>query len=449
VLHKFAARNVLLLQGPMGPFFHRLARDLRSVGARVSKINFNAGDRLFFPSPHAVSYRGDADSWPGYLDAFIREHSVDAIFLFGDCRPLHVAAKRVALDLDVPVFVFEEGYLRPNYITFERGGVNRSSSIPKEAEYFRQNAPKVVPDAPAVNAFWPLAFYSALYALACTLFAWCFPRYRHHKNINAFRHAFYWVRGGLRKLWYRRAERRLLGILCTERSKRFFLAPLQVHNDSQVVGSRFKTVTEFIRVVMDSFAKHAREEDWLVFKHHPMDRGETNYAAIIREIAARHGISQRVHYVHDLHLPTLLKLSRGVVVINSTTGLSALYHRAPTIALDRAIYDFLCHRGELADFWRRPQPVARDDLGAFQRWLRAHVLMGGSFYWRPKGGRFQSARWDAGHRLVELLERRAAGREAAGDHGAPEHANPANSPHLLQEDAGVAALTKRREVLRA
>ena len=41
-------RRVLLLQGPIGPFFRRLARFLEQHGTDVFKINFNAGDALFY-----------------------------------------------------------------------------------------------------------------------------------------------------------------------------------------------------------------------------------------------------------------------------------------------------------------------------------------------------------------------------------------------------------------
>ena len=40
-------RNLLLLQGPMGPFFARLAAVLRTRGQTVSKVNFNGGDEWF------------------------------------------------------------------------------------------------------------------------------------------------------------------------------------------------------------------------------------------------------------------------------------------------------------------------------------------------------------------------------------------------------------------
>jgi len=37
-------KRVLLLQGPQGPFFRRLAADLTEAGAVVHKVNFNGGD---------------------------------------------------------------------------------------------------------------------------------------------------------------------------------------------------------------------------------------------------------------------------------------------------------------------------------------------------------------------------------------------------------------------
>ena len=38
-------QRVLLLQGPIGPFFRRLARFLEERGTDVFKINFNAGNK--------------------------------------------------------------------------------------------------------------------------------------------------------------------------------------------------------------------------------------------------------------------------------------------------------------------------------------------------------------------------------------------------------------------
>jgi capsular polysaccharide export protein len=122
-LRTFSGKRVLLLQGPVGPFFARLARDLRAVDAEVFKVNFNAGD-WFFYRRDALNYRGKMDAWPAWFEAQLRRLDIDVVFLFGDCRPVHQAAHRVATALGVEVGVFEEGYVRPDYITLERSGVN-------------------------------------------------------------------------------------------------------------------------------------------------------------------------------------------------------------------------------------------------------------------------------------------------------------------------------------
>ena len=49
-LNQFKGKRILLLQGPVGPFFWRFAKDLEQAGAQVFKVNFNGGDLLFYPS---------------------------------------------------------------------------------------------------------------------------------------------------------------------------------------------------------------------------------------------------------------------------------------------------------------------------------------------------------------------------------------------------------------
>ena len=55
-------RRVLLLQGPIGPFFKNLSEDLVKAGASVLKINFNGGDWFYYPTK-SVNYRGSLDEW--------------------------------------------------------------------------------------------------------------------------------------------------------------------------------------------------------------------------------------------------------------------------------------------------------------------------------------------------------------------------------------------------
>jgi len=123
-------KRILLLQGPVGPFFRRLAKELRAAGAEVHKVNFNGGDGLFYPRG-AISWRGHPGDWPQFLARLLQERRIDIVLLFGDCRPIHRVARSVAQQYGVRVGAFEEGYIRPNFVTFEQFGVNGFSLMPR------------------------------------------------------------------------------------------------------------------------------------------------------------------------------------------------------------------------------------------------------------------------------------------------------------------------------
>lgn len=375
----------LLLQGPMGPFFARLARFLAQHGQAVHKINFNGGDALFFRGPGVTAYTGTERAWPAWLAAYVDRHGIDAIVIFGQMRWMHVAANAIAHVFHIPVYVFEEGYLRPDYVTLERGGVNGHSDLPKDPEfYLSQPAYAASRPLPTRQRFRKMAACAVAYNLAAVL-AWPkFRTYRHHRPIHPLRESYRWLRGGIRK-WQRRwVERGLLRRLTApEARKQWFLLPLQVHNDSQVHHhSRFESVEHLIEEVMASFARHALPAHALVIKHHPMDRAYRNYARHIAKLARFYGVGGRVHYIHDQHLPTLLKHARGVVTLNSTTGLQALFHGAPVLTLGECMYAV---RGLVSDrtldaFWRSPGEVDTQLYVRFRNFLVRNTQLNASFY---------------------------------------------------------------------
>jgi capsular polysaccharide export protein len=384
-LQQYAGKRILLLQGPVGPFFARFAADLRSAGAEVFKINFNAGDWFFFPRG-ALNYRGSMAAWPEWLAAQLRHLRIDTMFLFGDCRPIHRPAHAVAESLGVQVAVFEEGYVRPDYITLERCGVNGYSCMSRNPADYTQEFPLPLGQYSVGNAYWAMVWWGFLYFLVGWLGRLAFPQYVHHRPMTALE-AWPWVRSVWRKQWYRWAERGLQERLTAQESGRYYLVPLQVFNDSQLtVHARVEGVEGFVVETLASFAQHADGDTLLVFKHHPMDRGYRDYGRLIRKIAAGMGLGHRVLYIHDQHLPSLLDHARGVVVVNSTVGLSALHHGAPTKVCGKALYDIpgLTFQGELAEFWRGA-PASRPDPVLYRR-FRSHLLartqVNGSFYRR-------------------------------------------------------------------
>jgi capsular polysaccharide export protein len=381
----FRGKNVLLLQGPVGPFFRCYARVLRAGGARsVHKINFNGGDWLFFATG-SVNYRGRLQDWPAFFQQELIAHRIDAVVLFGDCRPYHMAVRSVALAHAVEVWVLEEGYVRPNFVTMEREGTNGFSGLPKDPDFYRSLAPSSASaERQVAQVFLYQALWGGLYFLAGSLGRWMFPHYCHHRSLSVGE-AWPWLRAGWRRMRYALRERGLLEQLTERTHRRFFLVSLQTATDAQIrVHSRFGSIAEFIDEVIESFARCARNDVVLVFKHHPLDRGHHDYGELIARLSTQHGIRARVCYIHDQHLPTLLDHAAGLVVVNSTVGLSGIHHGLPVKVLGSAIYDFkgLTFQGGLDEFWRSAATF-RPDMGLYARfrsWVIAQTQLCGSFY---------------------------------------------------------------------
>ena len=384
-LEQFAGKRILLLQGPVGPFFARLAKDLRQAGAQVFKVNFNAGDWFFYPRG-AFNYRGTMQDWPAWFTALVESLRIDVLFLFGDCRPIHSVAHTIALARGLEIGVFEEGYVRPDYITLELFGVNAYSRLPRVPDYYLDKSENTIGTTkthPVGNAYWAMAWCSFWYFLMGALGKPLFRHYRHHRPLVI--EVLPWLRSAWRKHWYRWVERNAQDQLTGEWSQRYFLVPLQVFNDTQLTNhADFESVAHFIEDVMRSFACKSPSNTLLVFKHHPMDRGYKDYTALIRKLAQEMGISGQVRYIHDQHLPSLLNHACGVVVVNSTVGLSALHHRRPTKVCGNALYDIkgLTFQGSLDDFWMATADAKPDhDLyQRFRRYLVAKTQLNGSFY---------------------------------------------------------------------
>ena len=199
-------RRLLLLQGPVGPFFRLLARQLRLQGVKVWKINLNAGDTIYFPGPNAMAYRGKPDGWPDFLRGLFKELEIDAVALFGDSRAYHSAAIEVARDAGIPSFVFEEGYIRPDYVTVELNGVNGNSgliaprSLHKGTDAAVQTPTFDSGRAVRVgNTFPPLVLHCMVYWSAMDLGRPFYPHYRHHKP-RSLAEIKPWLRSAYRKL---------------------------------------------------------------------------------------------------------------------------------------------------------------------------------------------------------------------------------------------------------
>lgn len=384
---RLGCRNALLLQGPNGPFFARLAKDLRASGATTTKVNFNVADSLFYRGTDVIAFRDEMRAWPDRLRAIMIEKKIDAVFLFGDQRPIHVVATKLARELGIKIWVFEEGYLRPDYVTCERDGVNGNSLLPRDPEHYRTRSP-LLPDAPPVtpvgDTFWLHTLWTILASIGKTFGWFRYPKYVHHRRTDAFYGAFCYTRGAFRKLRYRITEKGVVERVIAKNDGKYFVLPLQVYCDAQLQHSDFPSMEAMMTKVIETFAAAAPNDAMLVVKHHPHDVPFRDYRSFLNKLAARHGLGDRVVYIHDTHLPTLLKHARGVVTMNSTVGPSALFHHTPVKVLGRATYDIpgMTAQVPLAEFFAEPGKVDGELFDAYTKWLRVVNQVNGSFYRR-------------------------------------------------------------------
>jgi len=378
------SRRVLLLQGPVGPFFGDFARDLENRGYFVCKINFNGGDAFCYKGPNPIEFTGSSGEFPDFLRETIEKHGVERLYLFGDTRKHHEQAISVSREMGVRAFVFEEGYIRPDFITLEEWGVNARSDQPRDPAYFRRRPQPVARQCQkTAHVFVWTAIWAMVYYTASAMARKKYPHYHHHRPLGVLSETSRWFKGFIRKFWYGIKERKMLNHLVTEHSKKFFLVPLQVHCDGQVRHhSSFDSVFAFIEKVVESFAGHASESSVLVIKHHPLDRAYNEYTASIKMLERKYNLAGRLFYVHDLHLPTLLDHAAGTVVINSTVGLSSLWHGAPVKVLGEAVYNMpgLTSQLDLDKFWLHPGLVDTKLNAAYRAYLMETNQLNGSFY---------------------------------------------------------------------
>ena len=114
----------------MARFSMCLVKMLRRSGAEVWRVGFNAGDRAFWFHPASyIPYQGTSADWPDTFSTLLSEKNITDIVLYGDTRPIHAQAVKLAKSLGLNVHVFEEGYLRPYWVTYERNGTNGHSRL--------------------------------------------------------------------------------------------------------------------------------------------------------------------------------------------------------------------------------------------------------------------------------------------------------------------------------
>lgn len=391
-IEKLAAhRSVLLLQGPLGSFFQHLANWLRQGGSRVHKINFNGGDAWDYPEVMGDThdYLGMTFDFADFLRDFLPKHQIDAVVCFGDTRAYHVTAREVCQELNISFWAFEEGYFRPFWVTLEQQGVNAYSPLPLAPEFFQAAYPELKQQHyqepnPVRGGFTPMATVAILHYGAMFFGKDNYPNYRHHRSQNPYYYIKCWIRSGWRWLWNKWRDAAVAEQIRTGKMGKFFIFPLQVATDSQIrVHSDYASMGDCLLDVLSSFHIHAPKDTKLIIKHHPVDRGFTNYRRTIEKFVDKHpALKGRVFYVYDIPLPVFLRAAIGMVTVNSTSGISALLHHLPTKVLGKAHYNIigLASRKTLPLFWNDPKRPDEALFNAYRMYHINHTQINGNFY---------------------------------------------------------------------
>lgn len=378
-------RSFLFLQGPCTPFFPRLADRLNAEGHAVHRINFCAGDTLYWGPRKSWRFGRDIGLLRGFLDEKYLRHGITDQILFGDRRPVHRPALEHGEACGVRTHVFEEGYFRPYWVTLEREGVNGHSLLPRDPDWFRETGARL-DDGPVPVVFYSpfhkRAIHDVVYHVAGLANPLLFPRYRTHAGVTTpVEYAGYLRRFAMLRLIRAREQRRALEIAGA--GTPYYVLPLQLNTDAQIRDhSRFEHLGEVIDYVLESFARHAPTDSKIIVKNHPLDQGLMNFKRIIQVCERRFDILGRVEYLEEGDLLALVANSRGVVTVNSTVGILALEQGTPTHTLSDPIYNLpglTCQR-PLDEFWHGGESPDRELFACFRRCVMHATQINGGFY---------------------------------------------------------------------
>lgn len=378
-----ARPTYLFLQGPASPLFNFLAGQLEAAGSTCLRINFHAGDSLFWRRKGAFAYRGSLAKWGAFIRAFMAGKHVDAIILFGDERPLHVEAARAAHEMGVAVYVVEMGYLRPDWVTLERDGVSANSHVPNDPEKIMALASDLAePDwRPRFRqTFMAEALLDLTYYLPAAILWFLYPGYRRHGLYHPLAEYGSWI-GRLASEKSRQKTARSTTAVIRTAGVPWFVYPLQLQTDFQLrAHSPFNSQQEAISEVIESFAKHAPVAAHLAIKVHPLDNGLVSWGKAIEGLKHRFNVSGRVHYLDGGNLGDLIEGCSGMVTVNSTSAFHSLRLKVPAKVLGVAIYDIpgLTDQQPLDAFWANPTPPDMELTDAFYRLIAASIQVRGN-----------------------------------------------------------------------
>lgn len=383
-------KRFLFLQGPHGPFFRDLGRALKEQGAGVLKVGFTAADdREWSAAGPYQPYTGVMADFKAWLSDLISERGVTDIALYGDTREHHRIAVALAKELGLTIHCFEEGYLRPYWITYERDGANGYSRLMDLTVAEMARASRIaeieLEEAPPIwGAAWRHAFHGFRHHFDVMFRNRAYPNFKPHRPTTLSRElALYLKRMMVLPLLIperRWREKRLLNSGLS-----YHLVLLQLAVDSSMrAHSDYDSVAAYIDDCLDAFAKGARSDHHLVLKSHPFEDGRERLEAHAKITAERLGVSDRVIFLHGGKLGQLLDRARSALTINSTAGQQALWRGLPISVSGAAVYakPEFTRSQPLAAFFREPTPPDALLYREYRQFLLMTSQLRGGYYSR-------------------------------------------------------------------
>lgn len=340
--------NVLLLQGPVGNFFYEFSKYISKQNATVFKINFSLAEEFFYKKNKNVTfYKDTLMEWPSFFVKFIKQNSINKVYILNDSRPYHEPIVDLCIKYKIDLYVFEDGYFRPGYITLEPYGVNGNSHINK----FALNEFDNVMDIKELNFKLQNKFISRVkFSLISNLnFIFC-SNYSSYRPLNSY----YWAKRLIKSyliFFISFCKDSITFKMLKKSNKKKFFVPLQVFDDTQIrFHSSYESNFDFIDEIFNQIEKINRENFIIMFKQHPGDRGQINYKKYIQKKIKKNNLSANISFSVVTPVKKFIEICDGVILINSTSGIESLREGKEVLVKGNAIYGSMCHRNEIKDF---------------------------------------------------------------------------------------------------
>ncbi|MEM6307674.1 MAG: capsule biosynthesis protein CapA, partial [Pseudomonadota bacterium] len=391
-------RRFLMLQGPHGPFFRKLGQMLRQSGSDVWRVGFNMGDRAFWgQADQYIAYTGGMTDWQVTCAHILAEKRITDLVVYGDSRPVHATAISLARAQGVTVHVFEEGYLRPYWATYERGGSNGNSrlmhtSVADMTAALGRSHIEVHESPTNWGSMYSHVVYGFLYHLMILLANKPYRAMRSHRELPVAKE-FWTAFQRILLTPFVNIHRNVKTRQIARGGYPYHLVLMQLEHDSAFQDhSPFHTMPDFLETVICGFAKGAPGHHHLVFKAHPLESGRRPLRRTAKQIARKYGVAARVHYVPGGKLARILDNARTAITVNSTAAQQVLWRGIPLKIFGASVYDKpeFVSDVDIVDFFKHPTRPDTNAYRDYRQYLLETSQVSGGFY--SAGGRRQLLR---------------------------------------------------------